>query len=69
MPKAKLIPKKNSVFKTVANPPAETKREWREVQGAFMEHASQENIDTWWDIFTEMARECPDFKSRKKRHR
>ena len=44
-------------------------RQWREVKGVIMEAGSQENINTWWDIFTEMASECPDWKSLKKGNR
>ena len=37
-------------------------RHWREVPGGFMEADSQENINTWWDVFTEIATECSDWK-------
>ena len=60
MPTAKLKPKHNSVFITVANPPANSKSFFRDVRGAFMEHPSQENIESWWGIFCEMYDECAD---------
>ena len=60
VPKANLIPKKNSVICEVAKPPVESQRVFREVQGAFMEDNSQENIETWWGIFCEMYDECAD---------
>ena len=69
MQKANLKKKPNSVFCTVAKPTTDTPRQWREVQGAFMEHDSQENIDSWWGVFTEMATECTDFKRPRNRNR
>ena len=68
MPRANLKSKTGSVFMNVAKP-AENTRQWREVPGVIMEAGSQENINNWWDVFTEMARECPDWKSLKKGNR
>ena len=66
VPKANLIPKKNSVICEVAKPRSESKSVFREVRGAFMEHASQENYASWREIFHEIARECPDWLRRER---
>ena len=69
MQKANLKKKPNNVFFSVAKPTADRPQQWREVQGAFMAHNSQENINTWWDVFCEMASECTDFKRPRNRNR
>ena len=76
MPKANLIPKRNSVFKTVAKPPASTTPRGidpttGEVIGVVMAHDSQENVNSWWGCFAEMATECPDWtqRNRQRHHR
>ena len=47
MQKSELKNKPNSVFKTVAKPSADSTRQWRVVEGAIMEHQSDENRGSW----------------------
>ena len=69
MPKAKIIPKQNSVFCSVAKPTADSPRQWRELQGAIMARESSENYANWWGIFCEMYDECVDTPRRRKGNR
>ena len=64
------------IYRTLPQPPASKRTpsgvnpRSGEVMGAIMENQSQENVDSWWEIFTEMyneCRECADWR-RKERH-
>ena len=68
MAKANLIRKRNNVYFTPIAAPAPKKRQWREVTGAIMEHQSQDNAESWLDVFTQIGNECPD-RTRRRRER
>ena len=60
MPKANLKRKSNSVICAVIEPVSN--RQWSEVKGAIMEADSQEDVNSRWDVFTEIAETCPDWQ-------
>ena len=68
MPKANLKRKPGHAICAVIEPKPDPTRHWREVPGVFMEADSQDNINTWWDVFTEIAEGCADWK-RQRIHR
>ena len=74
MPKPEVIRKRNNVYFTPTATPPST---WRpsnvdprtgEVIGKRMEHQSQSNLDSWWDVFKEIGEACPD-RTQKRRTR
>ena len=76
MPKPNLIKKPGNVYHTpVANPPAQRPVPSNvnpitgEVIGAIMEQNSQENVNTWWEVFTEIGRETVEIQRRHRQPR
>ena len=71
MRKANLKRKPNSTMCAVIEPPPSSPRgidlATGEVIGFQMQHQSQTNIDSWWDVFREIATECPDWKRHRRR--
>ena len=64
----KLIQKPGNVYHTPTHTP-ESKREWREVKGVLWEHDSEDNINSWRDVFMEIGEACPDRTQRRRRTR
>ena len=69
MPRANLKRKANSVICAVIEPKPDLNRQWREVKGVIMEAGSQEHINSWWQVFTEMGRETVEVQRRERRNR
>ena len=40
-----------------------------EVTGTYIEPGTQDDIEAWWEIFTEIAEECPDWQRGRRRRR
>ena len=61
MPKVKMKQRKGNVYQytreTTATPRTNA-GSGDEVKPPFMEQHSQENVDLWWGIFTEIGNEC-----------
>ena len=61
MPKPEVIRKRNNVYFTPTRTPTSTRRppnvdpRTGEIVGKRMEHQSQENVDSWWDVFKEIG--------------
>ena len=68
MPKPELTQRKGNVYFTPTHTP-ESKREWREVKGVLWEHDSEDNINSWRDVFMEIGEACPDRTQRRRRTR
>ena len=68
MPKPELRQRKGNVYFTPTATP-ESKREWREVKGVLWEHDSEDNINSWRDVFMEIGEACPDRTQRRRRTR
>ena len=72
MDKVRMRRKPGNVYHTPVNPPASTHTPQRidprtgEVRGKIMAPESHENAQQWYDIFREMAAECPDHHRRKR---
>ena len=66
MRKANLKHNPSSTICAVIEPPPSSPRgidpATGEVIGFQMPHQSQTNIDSWWQIFKEIATECPDWQ-------
>ena len=75
MDKVKMKRKQGNVYHSPINPPVSTHTPQRidaltgEVRGKIMAQDSQENIESWWDIFTEMAEETHEVKQRQRSKR
>ena len=75
MPKPKLTQRKGNVYHTPLETPT-SKRIPRnvdprtgEIVGKRMEHQSQSNVDSWWDVFKEIGEACKDRTRRRRRTR
>ena len=67
MPKVEMKQRKGNVYFTpTKQPPIDTRRQWSEVKTPFMPQHSQENVDLWWGIFTEIGNECHDRPPRRR---
>ena len=72
MPKPELTQRKGNVYFTPTATPQSTRRppnvnpRTGEIIGKVMEADSQENVDSWWDVFKEIGEACPD-RTRRRR--
>ena len=72
MDKVKMKRKQGNVYHSPVNPPVSSKAPANvdprtgEVRGKIMEHNSQENVESWWDIFTEIVEETHEVKQRQR---